>query len=814
MRIIFTLSLSLFALGLVAQQATIKGQLQDATGEAVAFANVALYSVADSSLVKVAGSEESGVFEMQGIKPGDYSLEATFVGLPDLKRNIQLQAEQNLDLGALVFDPAATNLEEVTVKATRAMVEIKPDRTVFNVQGTINSTGEDALALLRKAPGVMVDNNDNVTVLGRSGVLLYVDGKRLPLTGDDLSAYLQSLTAEQIDRIDIISNPGARYEAEGNAGIIDIRLKRDKNLGANGSLTGSYSQGRYARYNLNGSSNYRNKKFNAFVSAGLGERTNFNDMIFESIQNDIRLSEQDNGINKGNNYNLRLGMDFFMGKNHTLGFLASNRVMKGTNDSENRLRLSPAIRPIQVVQPEAIDSILFADNFAETARNQNTFNLNYRFDNTKGRSINIDADYGSYGSEINRYQPNIYYDGFGETKLSERIDSFETPTDIKIYTFKLDYEEEVLGGKLGLGTKLSRVESDNTFDVFNLNNGLYSKDLNNSNVFDYDENVYAAYANFARPINEKWNFTAGLRAEQTDATGILTPADPTKQEPPVELNYLSLFPSAGLTWQVARQHALALNYGRRINRPDYNVLNPFRNQLSELSYEKGNPTLNPEIVNNLELGYTFAYRYNFKLAVSRTIDQITRLIGPDDVDLRASFISWNNLGRQDVASFSISAPTQLTKKWSAYFNVGLSYLDNQADYGEGAVVDLQAFTYSIYQQHTFTLPAGLKGEISGYYAGPGIWGGVFRYESSWSLNLGLQRKFLQERLNVRLSGSDLFYESGWDGISMFDGLVSAGRGRNDTRRISLSVSYNFGNENVKSRKRKTGIEEEADRVGN
>ncbi len=814
MRFLSTLVLSLFVLSLFAQQATVKGQLLDAEGQAVAFANVALYSIADSSLVKVAGSEDSGIFEMQGIAQGAYSLEATFVGLPDLKKKINLTADQNLDLGAWVFAPAATNLEEVTVKATRAMVEIKPDRTVFNVQGTINSTGEDALALLRKAPGVMVDNNDNVSVLGRSGVLLYVDGKRLPLTGDDMTAYLQSLTAEQIDRIDIISNPGARYEAEGNAGIIDIRLKRDKSLGANGSLTGSYSQGRHARYNLNGSANYRNKKFNAFASAGLGERTGFNDMIFESIQNDIRLKENDDGINSGRNYNLRLGMDFFIKKNHTLGFLASNRMMKGSNTSKNRLRLSPVIRPLEVVQPEAIDSILFADNSTKTSRDQNTLNLNYRFDNAKGRSVNVDLDYGRYKNAVNRYQPNIYYDGFEETKLSEKIDSFDTPTDIQIYTFKLDYEEDVLGGKLGLGTKLSRVESDNIFDVFNLRDMVYSKDLSNSNIFNYEENVYAAYANFARPINEKWNFTAGLRAEQTDARGVLTAADPSKQEPPVDLNYLSLFPSAGLTWQVARQHSLALNYGRRINRPDYNVLNPFRNQLSELSYEKGNPALNPEIVNNLELGYTFAYRYNFKLAFSRTIDQITRLIGPDDVDLRANFISWNNLGRQDVASFSISAPTQLTKKWSAYFNVGLSYLDNQADYGEGAIVDVQAFTYSIYQQHTFTLPAGFKGEISGYYAGPGVWGGVFRYESSWSLNLGLQRKFLQERLNIRLSGSDLFYESGWDGFSKFDGLTTAGRGRNDTRRISLSVSYNFGNENVKSRKRKTGIEEEADRVGN
>ncbi|MDO8970112.1 MAG: outer membrane beta-barrel family protein, partial [Saprospiraceae bacterium] len=245
----------------------------------------------------------------------------------------------------------------------------------------------------------------------------------------------------------------------------------------------------------------------------------------------------------------------------------------------------------------------------------------------------------------------------------------------------------------------------------------------------------------------------------------------------------------------------------------YNVLNPFNNQISQLSYEKGNPFLRPEIVNNLELGYTLAYRYNFKLAYSRTTDQITRLIAPDTEDPRAGFITWANLADQTVLSLSVSAPVQITKWWNAYFNASGSHLDNQADYGNGAVVDVQAFNYVIFQQHTFDLPLELKAEVSGYYSGPGVWGGVFLYESNWGLNLGLQRKFLQERLNVRLSAEDLFYENGWDGYSDFNGLLSYGGGRWDSRRISLSLGYRFGNDNVKSRKRKTGIEAEAGRVG-
>ncbi|MCO6491445.1 MAG: TonB-dependent receptor [Phaeodactylibacter sp.] len=808
MRLLITLSFVSAFWNIHAQSAGLRGQIRDAGGSPAAFANIILYNAADSSLYKAAASDEAGLFAMQGIAAGNYYLKATYVGAPDLwKPDIQLAAGQQLDLGQLAFSSSIIDLKEATVTASRVMVEVKPDRTIFNVEGTINSAGSDAINLLRKAPGVTVDNNDNINVLGRSGVLLYVDGKRLPLTGQDLSNYLQNLPAEQIDRFEIITNPGARYEAEGNAGIIDIRLKKDKNLGANGTVNTTYSQGRYARSNAGASGNYRNKALNAFATAGLAEGSGYNDMDFLSFQNGLQLDEVMKNRNKWQNYNYRAGVDFFLADQHTLGILAGGMQTDGDYRTFNRIAISDQLTPM------AIDSILVANNSDDNRRRNNTVNLNYQFDNKKGRSLNIDLDYGRYENDSRRLQPNRYYDAEEKVLLTEIINSFDTPTDIDIYTFNIDYEEELWGGKLTAGSKLSRVVSDNSFLFFDVLNGSPERNNRKSNLFKYEENVYAGYVSYAHSLGKKWNLSAGLRAEQTDATGNLQAFLPELQEPPVELDYLNWFPSVGITWQASPQNTLSLNYGRRINRPDYNVLNPFNNQASQLSYEKGNPFLRPEIVNNLELGYTLAYRYNFKLAYSRTADQITRLIAPDEEDPRAGFITWANLAEQTILSFNASAPVQVVKGWDAYFNLSASYLDNQADFGEGAVVDLQAFTYSIYQQHTISLPAGFKGEVSGYYSGPGIWGGVFEYESNWSLNLGLQRKFLQERLNVRFTVNDIFYQTGWDGQSTFAGLTSYGSGRWDSRRASLSLSYNFGNENVKSRRRKTGLEEEAGRVG-
>ena len=808
MRLLFTLTITVISFSLWAQTASIRGQLQDADGAAVIFANVVLYNAADSTLAKVETSDETGVFQIKGIAPGDYFISASYVGANDLNvEPFQLKADQELDLGVLAFQNAAIELEAATVTAERVMVEVKPDRTVFNVDGTINSTGSDAMNLLRKAPGVLVDNNENIVVLGRSGVLVYLDGKRLPITGDDLANFLSNIPADQIDRIDIITNPGAKYEAEGNAGIIDIRLKKDKNLGSNGSVNSTFSQGRYAQFNVGANGNYRNKFMNVFGSVGFADGESYNDMLFISRQNGLFMDEFVDMRNSWMGYNARLGTDFFIGENHTLGFLLGGRWNESVSTSVDRVEIST------VADYQNIDSILIADNCEDDTRDQNTINLNYRFDNKKGRVINVDGDFGRFLRTSDRVQPNRYYDANEEALLSEIINTFDTPTDIDIYTFTVDYEDNLWGGRLGAGTKISRVVSDNTFLFYDLINDETIRNDRNSNTFEYTENVYAGYLNYSRQLSEKWNFSAGVRAEQTDAVGDLQAFLDELQEPPVKLNYLNFFPSAGLTYQINPKQTLALNYGRRINRPDYNVLNPFENQLSQLSYEKGNPFLRPEIVNNIELGYTLAWRYNFKLAYSKTTDQITRLIAPDADDPRAGFITWENLAEQTIIGFNFSAPVQITKKWSAYFNASASFLDNQADYGDGAVVDVQAFTYSIYQQHTFDLPAGFKGEISGWYSGPGVWGGVFEYQSSWSLDVGLQRRFFNDQMNVRISASDLFFQSGWDGISSFDGLTSLGAGNWDSRRVAASVSYRFGNQNVKSRKRKTGLESEADRVG-
>lgn len=784
---------------------SIEGTLQDDASSPIMFSNVVLYTTSDSTMVKVESSDLDGKFSFKNIDVGTYYLVSSYVGFDDYKSSDINVSNAPIDMGVLQMLISSVQLETAVVKARRAMVEVKPDRMVFNVEGTINSAGDNALGLLRKAPGVLVDNNNNISVLSRSGVLIYVDGKRLPLSGDDLTAYLESLSAEQIDRMDIITNPGAKYEAEGNAGIIDIRLKRDKSHGTNGSISGSLSQGQFLKGNVSSMGNYRNTSLNTFGTVGYNGGESFNEMFFINDQNNLRTNESEYSENNRSGINYRWGTDFFIGKNHTIGFLVSGQNNENTNISENSIEIAP------LSNPAAIDSVLVANNSSVQDRDQSTYNFNYAFDNKK-YSLNFDVDYGKYRNNSQYIQPNRYYDASRQELLTEILTEYDTPVDIDIYTAKIDFETDLAGGKLGLGTKFSKVDTDNIFLFYNIIEGNRVRDDRRSNEFFYDEKVYAGYASYQRPINDKLNFSAGLRVESTDAVGELKAFSQELQEDPVDLEYTDFFPSAGLTYNLAHNKTLSFNYGRRINRPDYNVLNPFTVQLSELSFMKGNEKLNPEIVNNFELGYTLNYRYNFKLSYSKTTDQITRLIAPDDEDPRAGFITWANLAEQTIYGLNISAPFGVKEWWNVYMNLSSGYLDNQADYGDGAIVDVQALTYSIFQQHTFTLPGGFTGEISGWYSGPGVWGGVFEYESSYSLNLGLQKKFFNDLMNVKLSANDVTYQSGWSGFSNFDGLEGTGNGNYDSRRVALSISYNFGNSNVKSRKRSTGIEDESKRV--
>ncbi|MEI2750551.1 MAG: outer membrane beta-barrel family protein [Ferruginibacter sp.] len=385
-----------------------------------------------------------------------------------------------------------------------------------------------------------------------------------------------------------------------------------------------------------------------------------------------------------------------------------------------------------------------------------------------------------------------------------------TPTDIDIYTAKLDIEQKLGKGKIGYGAKTSFVTTKNTFDFFNDIAGTPVKILERSNSFKYTENVNAAYVNYQRQLNEKWSLQAGLRAEQTNSEGLLTRADGVVQsDNKVKRSYIDFFPSAALTWSINQKHSLNLTYSRRIDRPTYQDLNPFENKLDELTYEKGNAFLRPQYTDNVELTHTFMGFLNTTVGYSYVKDFTTQAT---DTTNNATFVQQKNLAQQQILSFNIGSPTPINKWWSGYANIWYNYQMFKGTIGENSV-KRNVPSYGAYLQQSFSLGKDYTTEVSGWFNGPSVWGGTWKTKPQGAVDIGLQKQFMQKRASLKLSFTDIFFTAPWKATNEFGGLSINGGGNWESRTFRLNFSWRFGSAQIKSsRDRKTGLESESKRI--
>ncbi len=793
------LSFALVFSGTLSSQ-IIKGKVIDENEAPIIFAAVTLNNPIDSSLVKATITADFGVFEFDGITAGKYNLKISSIGYSDYSKQIDFSGDQ-LDLGTIYINTQAENLEEVTVVSEKPMVQVLADKTVFNVENTINATGTSAFELLRKAPGVIVDNGGGFIVEGKTGVQIFIDGKLSVLQGEDLTNYLESLQATDIASVEIITQPSSKYDAAGNAGIINIKLKKDKSLGTNGTFTSGMTVGDFARTNSSINFNNRERKGNFYgtYSNRFGKSTGFIDLL--RSQFGTQFDSRSSSIYDRNTNNVKLGYDYYLNSKHTLGAIVNGNFNNGFTNSTTRT-------PIREVGTVENDSVLVALNQRQNTSYNINANVNYKYADTLGRSVNIDLDYGRYNSEQDALQPNTYFNSDESQVLSERITFQDTPIDINIATIKGDYEQNFLKGKLGVGFKLSYINTDNTFDFFNQINGQNVLDIDQSNQFEYQENINAAYVNYNRKWG-KWNLQFGLRLENTDSDGILT-SQQENEDDRVQRNYTDYFPSGGLTYQMNRKNQFALTYSRRIQRPNYQSLNPFEYQLDELSFSKGNPFLQPQYTNNIKLSHTYNYRLTTSISYSYVTDFFARVTIADSET--TNFLTTLNVADQEVINLGISYPKKIYEWWNLYFSLNAYISDFKATSDE--FLPIRQETLSFYAQNTLNLSKTLRMEISGWYSSPSIWGGTYQTQSLGSLNLALQKKLFDNRFTARLSFNDVLFTVPWSGTTQFGDLFIDGQGGSDSRQVAFGLTYDFGrNEIKKARKRKTGLTDENDRIG-
>ncbi|WP_028786489.1 outer membrane beta-barrel family protein [Terrimonas ferruginea] len=810
MRKVWMLSL-IVLLAVAANAQQISGTVKDQSGKGVDKTTVSLLRAKDSSVAKLSVTDNEGRYSFMQTEAGSYLVSVSHVGfMPYISQPFAFDGTKDVAVPAVGLVKNEGTLGGVTVVSKKPVVEVKADKTILNVEGTINAVGNDALELLRKAPGVMVDKDDNLTMAGKNGVQVFIDGKPSPLQGADLANFLKSLQSSQVESIELITNPSAKYEAAGNAGIINIRLKKNKTFGTNGSVNAGYNIGTFAKYNAGLALNHRNSKVNIFGNYNFNHGLNTSSMKMYREQADsiFNQSNRVKALNEGHNF--KAGLDYFLNAKSTVGAIVNGNI--GSTDFRSS---GPTF--ISYLPTKELDRLMRAESHNDMKRTNLNFNLNYRYAMTGGSELNVDADYGIFNLRSNQFQPNYYFDETGTTELYRNVYRMIAPTNIDLYSVKVDYEKNFLKGRLGLGGKVGFVNTDNDFrryDVFG-NTEVLNNDL--SNRFEYKENINAVYANYNRGF-KGFMVQLGLRVENTDSKGYSTGKQWNANEgvykdydSTIHRNYTDLFPSAAITFNKNPMSQFGFTYSRRIDRPAYQDLNPFEFRLNDYAYMKGNTQLRPQYTNSVGFTHTYKYRLTTALNYSHVKDIFTQL--PDTIDNSKAFMTKKNLASQDIVSLNVSYPFQY--KWYSFFaNVNAYYSMYKADFGGGdRKVNQDVFAMTYYMQNSFNLGKSWTAELSGFYSSPSIWQGVFRSKAMYGIDGGLQKGLFKGKGNLKLSVSDIFRTMRWAGESRFTGTYGNASGRWESRQFKINFSYRFGNMQVKAaRQRKTGIDDESKRA--
>lgn len=811
MKQLIVLCAAVFALQTSGTAQKITGKITDLEGTLMDKASVSLLRAKDSSIVKLDATDKQGTYKFISIPNGDYLVSATTVGYAPVFSKSFNYSGTDVHVPNLLMYKTNTQLSMVTVTARKPLVEVKADKMIVNVEGTINATGNDGLELLRKSPGIMIDKDDNISMAGKNGVQIYIDGKPSPLRGSDLANYLRSMQSTSIEAIELITNPSAKYDAAGNAGIINIRLKKDKSLGTNGSITAGYNVSTYAKYNGGFSLNHRNKKFNAFGNYNYNQGKYFNKQSIYREQADSIFDQPSVMKMDRSGHNFKAGIDYYLSKKSTLGAVVNGNIFKMEGNNDGPMEIKPKSTMI-------VDRILRSSTNMDMDRENYNFNLNYKFSNGKGRELNIDADYGIFDLHNKQLVPNIYYKADGTTVLYNNTYRMNAPTDIDIYSLKADYEHNFYKGKLGYGAKLSWVNTDNNFSRYNFINNAEVYDRDYSNRFQYKENINAAYVNYNRPF-KGFLIQLGLRVENTNSEGLSTGETKTNSgqyipfDSTVKRNYTDLFPSAALTLNKNPMSQWSFTYSRRIDRPNYSTLNPFRFYLNDYTYMIGNTQLKPQYTNSFGITHTYKYRLNTTLNYSHVTGVFAQIMEPTENS--KSYQTTKNLATQDIISLNVSYPFSY-KKYSLFANFNSAYNKYKADFGGGnRVVNLDVFSYQLYVQNTFKLDNKWTAELSGLYLSPFIWQGVFKGKAMSFVDLGLQRSVLKGKGTVKASVSDIFNTMRFRGTSDYAGTYTKVDARWESRQFKLNFTYRFGSAQVKAaRQRKTAAEDETNRAAN
>lgn len=799
-----------YSAGAQSSDNSIRGQVNGADEKPLGEAIISLLKARDLSLYKTTFSEADGRFEFSGLPQDSFRLMIQQLGLKKyLGPTLELKATvQALELPLIQLEAEGKKLAEVTVTSQIPFVERKADRTIVNPDALISNAGGNALDVLSKAPGVTVDEQGNIKLKGKAGVLILIDDKPTYLSATELESYLKSLPSSTIKQIEIMTNPPAHYEAAGGSGIINIKTKKNKLPGINGNVSTNYSQGRYARTMNSLALNYSNKRLTVFSNLSYGYQNSFHDLTIDrKYKNDDEsiksIFSQNTYIHPENSfYNARLGMDYYLSDKTTIGISGKGMYDQSLTSSYNYASL--------LDQNGALSSNVIADNTEKGKLQNNLLNLNFRhqFDSA-GKALTADLDYVSYVNRIDQLYKNDVYLPDGSNAYSD-IQNGALPSSINIYAFKTDYTNPLKGnGKFDAGLKTSYTQTDNDAVYLITRNGITENNYNLSNHFKYDEMINAAYVNVSKSL-KRFDLQAGLRFESTVLNGHQL-GNAMKPASDFTRNYNNLFPTLYASYRIdsASNHVLNLSYGRRINRPYYHDLNPFIRPLDRYTFYEGNPYLKPTFAHNVSLAYSFKSLFTITASYNNLRDQIQETI---EINNGIYYSRPGNIGSSVHYNLSLESSIPVTKWLTTTIYTETQYAEYKSQLYTETLNSSGTYWY-INGNNSFSLKKGWSAELSGEYITDFI-DSQFSFGDFGHITVGLQKKILKSMGSLRFSLSDVLYTNRIRGRINNLYLTDANwYGPRDTRVASFTFSYRFGKStNTKPKHTGSGSEAEQGRI--
>ena len=776
-------SILFFTIGLsesvFSQSYELKGEVRDQFQQPVAFASVFLLTVTDSTMVKGTSADENGIFSISNISEGLYFLKASYVG--QMSNNLALEILKDTKIGAVIIEQQTEELNEVTVISNRPLVERKVDRIVFNVENTVISQN-NSWDILSQTPGVIV-MNDELKVRNRA-TTVYVNNRKVQLSSEEVRNLLENYQGENIKSVEVIYNPPASFDAEGGS-VLNIITSKNVSLGYKGNISAGYTQGVFPKYNFGTSHFYKTDKLNVNTSYNFAPKKEFkNTLTTTNYINDtgvFSIWDTDfDQIIRSNTHSAGLIIDYDFDDKNSLS-LTSNAQLQPKRESD--FYQNTTIKNGSGV----IDSTFTTGSYLNEMKNNISGDLTYKHKFKENGTLNINAHYTYF--DLDRLQ-DVNSNYFLPNGSFIRDFNFSTNADqqIEIKTAQLDYNDNLGSIFFETGVKGSIINSESKLDYILRNNGPeFIQNL--SDDYIYDENVIAAYFSFSKDW-EKWSLKTGLRAEQTESSGISANSSTINN-----LSYFELFPSLYLLHNINEHHSLSIDYSRKLKRPRYDDLNPFRTYINERTFEEGNPNLTPSFSHNFNLNYTLNQEYFFDFYYRNNGRYISTLTFQDNENLVLRDITQNVLASTSFG-LDFTYGKSITSNWYLYSYISLFHEDE-------TFVALQSNTYSFKNEFngayldltnyiTLSNDGTFKGELGFVYLS-GYLQGSYIQEQSTNLTLGLRKAFMKNRAVVSISANDL--------LGKYNAYVSSKYLNQDNRYLSapetqfvkFGFTYNFGN---------------------